>query len=84
MKSRINKGFIIQKVGGKVTIFDGEKSELITFNKVGSFIFYKIKLGWEAGRITKELTKLYSVSEKEAKEDVERFIENLVEEGVIS
>jgi hypothetical protein len=43
MKYRINKGFIIQKLDDKSTIFDGEKSILYTFNKTGSLIFEKIK-----------------------------------------
>ena len=35
---RINKGFIVQKLGKKTVIFDGEKSELITF-KSETFTF---------------------------------------------
>ena len=51
MKYKINKGFIVQKVGNKQTIFDGEESALYTFNKTGSLIFEKIKLGWEKEKI---------------------------------
>lgn len=83
MKYKLNKGFIVQKVGGGSTIFDGEESELYTFNKTGSVIFEKIKLGWDKERIIVFLSESYSINKKTATKDVEDFIIELINSKVI-
>lgn len=80
---RINKGFIADKVGNKITIFDGETSTLYTFNKTGSIIFSKIKLGWKEKKITDFLVKNYSVKAEKAKKDVGDFIQMLLKNNIV-
>lgn len=83
MNYKINKGYVVQKVGDKTSIFDGEKSELITFNNTGSTIFNKIKLGWEMEKIILYFMKEFLLTEKEAKADVNDFIKKLLRERII-
>ncbi len=83
MKYKINKGFIVQKIGNNLTVFDGEKSDLISFNGVGTVIFEKIKKGWDADRIVEEIMNKYSVDEKRAKKDTEEFIMQLKKNKII-
>ena len=83
MKYKINKGFIIQKVGNKQTIFDGEESALYTFNKTGSIIFEKIKLGWDKDKVVNFLSSTYSISIDEAEADFEEFINELLKSKII-
>lgn len=83
MKFKINKGFIVQKVGDKSTIFDGEESALYTFNKTGTLIFDKLKLGWDADKIIKLMSKTYSIGEKEAKKDFDEFTKGLIKSKII-
>lgn len=80
---KINKGFIADKVGDKTTIFDGETSTLFTFNKTGSIIFSKIKLGWEKEKIISFLVTNYLVKAEKAKKDVRDFIEMLLKNNIV-
>lgn len=83
MKYKINKGFIVQKVGNKSTIFDGEESALYTFNKTGVLIFDKIKLGWDKEKILKLISKTYSISDKTAQKDFAEFTRELIKSRII-
>lgn len=79
----LKKGFISQKIGQKITIFDGEKSVLYTFNPVASYMFEKIKQGLDEGKIIKLLTQKYEVSDDKAGKDVKEFLEDLKKKKVI-
>lgn len=84
MKYKINKGFIVQKVGDKSTIFDGEESALYTFNKTASVIFAKIKSGWEKERIINYLAKFYSIKKEVAEKDFDDFAKDLIKSKIIT
>ncbi len=84
MKYKVNKGFIIQKVGDSSTIFDGEKSELYTFNKTATLIFEKIKSGWESAKIIEYLSKFYSIKKEEAEKDFNEFVSELIKSKILS
>jgi len=83
MKYKINKGFIVQKVGDKSTIFDGEESALYTFNRMGSIIFDKIKQGWDKERIVSYLAKRYSITKQTAEDDFDEFTKELIKSKII-
>ena len=82
-KYKINKGFIIQKLGKKAVIFDGEKSVLFTFNETATFIFQKIKLGWEKKRIIDSVAKSFSVKRETAQRDITKLIYELKAKKII-
>ena len=71
---KINKGFITQKIGDKITIFDGEESQLITFNETATYIFERIKRKIDDEKIIELLLKRYKIEEKRAREDFEDLI----------
>jgi hypothetical protein len=81
---KINKGFISQKIGHKLSIFDGDESLLYTFNETASFIFAKIKLGWNAAKIISSLAKKYHIDEMRAKKDTTQLIKELKQKKIIS
>jgi len=83
-KYKIIKGLIQQKLGDKTVIFDGEESVLYTFNETASFIFQKLKLGWEEEKIIKTLVKKYQIKEKRAEKDVNDLISDLLKKKIIS
>jgi hypothetical protein len=83
MKFKINKGFIVQKVGDKSTIFDGEESALYTFNRIGSVIFNKIRQGWDKEKIVKFLSKTYVIREETAGKDFDEFTKKLIKSKII-
>ncbi len=69
MRYKINKGFITQKLDGKTTIFDGEKSELYTFNRTASFVFDRIKNGLSRREIIELMIKKYKITKVRAEKD---------------
>jgi len=83
-KYKINKGFIVQKLDDKTVIFDGEESVLYTFNETASFIFQKLKLGWDKEKIIEDLIKKYQIKEKRAEKDVNDLISDLLKKKIIS
>ena len=83
MKYKVQKGLIVQKLDDKITIFDGDESVLYTFNETASFIFSKIKLGWEKEKLIDALGRKYGISERKAQNDVEEFIQELKSKKII-
>jgi len=82
MKYKISKGLISQKLDGKMTIFDGEESALYTFNETASFIFKKIKSGWDKDKIIEALLKKYSVKKEKIDKDYEELIKELIKKKI--
>lgn len=80
---KIKKGFITQKIGNKINIFDGEESLLYTLNETASFIFEKLKQELEEEKIIELLVKRYSIIKERAEEHVGEFIKELKKRGVI-
>ncbi len=84
MPYKINKGFIIQKLNDKTVIFDGEESVLYTFNETASYIFQKLKKGWEEKKIIDALTKKYKVKEDKATKDFKELFGDLKKKKIIA
>jgi len=84
MKYKLQKGLIVQKIDGKITIFDGDQSLLFTFNETASYIFSKIKLGWERKRLIDALVKKYKISEQRAEKDTLEFLKDLKNYRIIN
>lgn len=82
-KYKINKGFIVQKLGKKTVIFEGEKSVLYTFNDTATFIFQKLKLGWEQNRIIESLIKTYGVKKERVVKDFKEIINELIDKKIV-
>lgn len=80
----LNSGFIVQKLAGKTVIYSGETSCLYEFNETASFIFAKLKNGWDTGRIVASLAKRYSIPPARAAEDVESLVSDLVRKKILS
>lgn len=80
---KINKGFVIEKIEKKITIFDPEESVLYTFNETASFIFQKIKSGLDKNEIIKKIIKRYQISREKAEKDFEELISDLKKKKII-
>ena len=83
-KYKINKGFITQKLDDKTAIFDGEESLRYTFNETASFIFQKLKIGWEEERIVGVLAKKYGIKPKKAQDDLNGLLKDLLRKKIIT
>jgi len=81
-KIKIIKGFIAQRSGNSISIFDAEKSFLYTFNSTSTFIFDRLKKGLDDKKIVADLVAEYQVTEEIAKKDMNDFIEILLSKGL--
>ena len=84
IRYKINKGFITQKLDGKTTIFDGEKSELYTFNQTASFVFDKIKKGLSKQEIIALMIKKYKITQVRAQKDYLDLEKELLKNKIIT
>ncbi len=82
-KYKLKKGFIIQKAGDKITIFDGEKSLLYTFNDSATFIFSRIKAGESRGNIIEALIKKYEIKKDVVEKDLDELIKDLLSNKIL-
>jgi len=82
-KYKINKGLITQKLGKETVIFDADKSVLFTFNETASYIFAKLKSGWEKDKIVAAMLKRYHVKEARAEKDFEELVLKLLKKKII-
>lgn len=83
-KIAIKKGFITQKIGNGLAIFDGERSILYSLNSTGVFIFKKLAQGLNKSKIVDLLSNKYSISKNGVKHDVREFISELRKNKIIS
>ena len=81
-KIKIIKGFVTQRNGKTVTIFDAEKSMLYTFNPSATFIFERLKKGLDANKIASLMMKEFNIQEKKAIDDINDFIKTLLSKGL--
>ena len=69
-------------MGDKITIFDAEKSVLLTFNNTATFIFDQLKKGVDTKKIITELANEFKITEEKAKKDADEFIKTLLLKGL--
>lgn len=80
---RVQKGFIVQKLGDKLTIFDGEKSMLYTFNETAGLIFQQLKKGKTEQEIVKLFVKRYKITQDQVKKDVKELLRDLTAKKIV-
>ncbi len=83
-KYKINKGFIVQKLDDRTAIFDGEESMLYTFNETATYIFQKLKSGWDKKKIIESMLKKYKTKEEKLTKDFDELIRGLKAKKIIS
>jgi hypothetical protein len=83
-KYKVQKGYITQKIGNKITIFDGEESRLITLNETATYIFERLKRGLDEGKIIELLSKKYKIEPKRISKDFSDLISELKRLKVVS
>lgn len=82
-KYKINKGFITQKKGDMLTIFDSEQSVLYSLNKTATLIFQMIKSGKSDKVISEKIVKDFDISIKLAEKDVKELVADLKKKKII-
>lgn len=80
---KVKKGLIIDKLGDKTKILDGEKSLFYSFNDTATFVFEKLKQGINEKEIVNALVKTFSVKRDRAEIDLKEFISDLIKKRII-
>jgi hypothetical protein len=84
MLYKINKKLITQKLDNKIIIFDSNKSVLYTLNETGSYIFLKLKRGWNNEQIIKSLAQKYEVEANKLEADFTELVKSLVSRKIVT
>jgi hypothetical protein len=84
---KIKDGFILRNIAGNYVVvpvgaenidFNG----MISLNQSGAFLFEKLQQEITKEELIQEVLSVYDVSEEQAKQDVEMFIQKAKEEGL--
>jgi hypothetical protein len=82
-KFKINKELIFQYLNKKITIFDGEKSILYTFNETATYILNQLKKGSTQSDIITLLIKKYKISQIRAQKDTQDIIKDFLKKKIV-
>ena len=85
---KIKKGFTVRNIAGSdivVPVGNAEKifNGMITLNESGAFFWNALLKDTTVDEVVKKVTSEYDVDEERAKADVEKFIEQLLENNLI-
>ncbi len=86
---KIKDGFLLRQVAGNTIVvpvgddavsFNG----VITINETGKFIWELLEKGIEKEELLEKFMNEFPVSEEEAKEDIRAFIQELLDNGIMT
>lgn len=83
IRYEIKKDFMVDKIEGKVTIFNIENSTFYNFNDTGTYIFSFLKKGIDKRRMIQLLMKKYQISNKKAENDINEFLNKLLKNKIV-
>lgn len=72
-----------KEIEGEVTILDKKTAEFFNLNPTASRIWHLIQHGQAVESVIKYFVEFFNIEEKEAREDVIGFIEELSQKGFI-
>lgn len=86
---KYNESYVVKNLADEIVLvhqdeYNVDCSKIITLNEVALFIIDKIKEGFNDTQIIEALLKEYDVDEKTATNDVETFINKLIELGIVN
>ncbi len=86
---KYNESYVVKNLADEIVLvhqdeYNVDCSKIITLNEVALFIIDKIKEGFSDTQIIEALLKEYDVDEETATNDVETFINKLIELGIVN
>lgn len=86
---KYNESYVVKNLADEIVLvhqdeYNVDCSKIITLNEVALFIIDKIKEGFNDTQIIEALLKEYDVDEETATNDVETFINKLIELGIVN
>ncbi len=83
MNIQINGEFEMMELGEETVLLSTENFTVTTLNSTGIFCFKKIQQGRDLTEIIDEISEAFEVEARIVQKDVERFIEDLKNKGLL-
>jgi len=72
----------VQELDGEIVLLDMESENYFGLDSVATDIWYLLQKGLSLNETTSALLEIYDVEEERARQDLERFINRLLENGL--
>lgn len=79
----LNSDFTFRDVGGRIVLLDNDSGYYYSLNETGTLIFQGIINNRSMDRIRDIIVDKYSITEEEARNDIDNFISELTEENIL-
>lgn len=79
----LNDDFTFRDVGGRVVLLDNDSGYYYSLNETGTLIFRGIINNSSMDKIRDMIVDKYSISEEEARNDIDSFISELTKENIL-
>ncbi|MCX5753130.1 MAG: PqqD family protein [Candidatus Krumholzibacteria bacterium] len=80
---RVSDRVVYREIDDKIVLINLDSGFYYSLNEVGCFIFNRILKSKEVGDILDEIESTFEVSQREAREDLDGFVESLRREKII-
>jgi len=80
---RLRKEIVWRKIRNRGVVVQTKKAKILVLNETAADVLRFIEKGLNEEEIVKEMSKIYSGDRKKMRKEVETFIKELLEKGVI-
>ena len=75
---------IWREMDGNVVVVSPKDGQVRVFNEVGTSIWHDLIAGQTVAQIKQNLIELYDVSEQQAAQDLDSFLKELLDRGILN
>lgn len=85
---KIKEGFVLREVAGQTMVIPtGKASEsftgMVRLNETGKYIWESVEKGISKEEIISQIAEMYGIANEKAKNDVNKFVEQMKTEGFL-
>lgn len=84
MKYTFNENIILRNIGKTTLVYNTETSDMYELNEVGADLFTILQRNTSMKNVFEELCEMYNASKEDIFEDVQEFVNRMIELGVVS
>jgi hypothetical protein len=80
---RFRRDVVWRKIGNRGVVVQTKKAKILVLNETAADVLHFVEKGLNEEEIVKEMTKIYSGDRKRMRKEIEVFIRELLDRGVI-
>lgn len=85
---KIKEGYILNTIGKETMavplgVSDGKFGGMVKLNEVAAFLWEQMQEETDETQLLKAVLEQYDVSEEKAKQDIQKFVKTLAENGIL-